>query len=255
MTARASVILASAMLVAALAACSRPPGAVPAQPRDLQVGRFGVRMLVPDDVRVVALGARCELHTGDGPVVIEDLGPFLAEAYRVELEAARALWRDGQGPDALAALADLSPAAIPAGDHVEHREFLAAWNGLLAALAERPPGSPEAAFTDVSRRLDQLPEPTTDELVERATAALFSDDERREIASRGAMEVAGLPAVSVDSWYRLSHDNASRVIVLPLRGRVLVFHGSFPGLRTTDSLVVGGVVAAIEHVEYQGARP
>jgi len=193
-------------------ACGGPPESVA-----VDIGVHRVSLTIPDGWQHYDHGREHRLETGEGDLVLTDLGPVAADGYRTVILEARDLTRKGQREEAKQLLYRL------AGGHAVGDDALrAALEECLDAIwREESPAMAEAAFASLLDRLDGLPEP---DLATLALVALadFDHGPRRDIERQGRLILDGTEAYRILTWQRLTHNGRRRHVFVVNRGNLLV---------------------------------
>ena len=193
-------------------ACSAPQ-----EPVVVDIGVHRVSFIIPEGWQHYDHGREHRLETGEGDLVLTDLGPVAADGYRTVVLEARDLTRRGQPEEAAELLNGLTGGRVVENDvlRVELENCLdAVWRG-------RPTAATEAAFASLLDGLDRLPEPDLEVL---ALLALEDLDHgpRRAIERRERLILDGREAHRILTWQRLTHNGRLRHVFVVNRGNLLV---------------------------------
>ncbi len=202
-----------AVVVAGLIlACGRAP-----EPVTFDIGVHRVSLVVPDGWQHYDHGREHRLETGEGGLVLADLGPVAADGYRTVILEARDLARRGRLEDAKQLL------NRPAGELAVGNDSLrtALEECLDAVWRVESLATMEAAFASLLDQLDRLPEP---DLATLASVALadFDHGPRRDIERRGRLVLDGRQAYRILTWQRLTHVGRRRHVFVVNHGNLLV---------------------------------
>ena len=192
-------------------------GGAPEQAATVDIGVHRVSLIVPDGWQHYDHGREHRLETGEGDLVLTDLGPVAADGYRIVILEARDLTRRGQRGEAKQLLNGLA-----GGRAVNDNALRVELESCLDAVrSDRPTATTEAAFASLLDRLDGLPEP---DLAALASVALADLDHgpRRDIERRERLILDGKEAHRILTWQRLTHDGRRRHVFVVNRGNLLV---------------------------------
>jgi hypothetical protein len=205
----AVVVIAAAGLALA---CGGPPESVV-----VDIGVHRVSFIIPEGWQHYHHGREHRLETGDGDLVLTDLGPVAADGYRSVILEARDLTRRGQREEANQLLNGLAEGRAVDDDALR----VDLETCLEAVRSDRPPATTEAAFASLLDRLDGLPEPDLAALASVALADL-GHGPRRDIERRERLILDGREAHRILTWQRLTHDGRLRHVFVVNRGNLLV---------------------------------
>ena len=203
----------SAVVVAGLVlACGGAP-----EPVTVEIGVHRVSLIVPDGWQHYDHGREHRLETGEGDLVLTDLGPVAADGYRKVILEARDLTRKGQREEAKQLLNRL------AGGHAVGDDALrGALEGCLDVVwRDEPPATAEAAFASLLDQLVGLPEPDLATLAS-VTLTDFDHGPRRDIERQGRLNLDGKEAYQIFTWQRLTHTGRRGHVFVVNRGNLLV---------------------------------
>jgi len=204
--------VAAVVVVGMVVACGGAP-----EPMTVDIGAHRVSLIVPDGWQHYDHGREHRLETGEGDLVLTDLGPVAADGYHTVILEALDLTRRGQRVEAKQLLNRL------AGGHAVGDDALRAAleECLNAVWRDEPLATAEAAFASLLDQLDRLPEP---DLATLASVALadFDHGPRRDIERRGRLILDGKEAYRILTWQRLTHDGRRRHVFVVNRGNLLV---------------------------------
>ena len=181
------------------------------------IGVHRVSLIVPDGWQHYDHGREHRLETGEGDLVLTDLGPVEADGYRTVILEARDLTRKGQREEAKQLLNGIAWGNV-IGDDAPG----AALEECLDAVGrDERLATAEAAFAPLLDQLDRLPEPDLATLASGALAD-FDHGPRRDIERRERLVVGGEAAYRILTWQRLTHDGRRRHVFVVNRGNLLV---------------------------------
>ncbi len=193
-------------------ACGSAP-----EPVTVDIGVHRISLIVPDDWQHYDHGPEHRLETGEGDLVLTDLGPVAAGGFCTVIIEARDLARRGQREEAKQLLNRLA-----GGNKVGDDALRAALEECLDAVwRDESPATVEAAFASLLEEFDRLPEP---DLATLASVALadFDHGPRRDIELQGRLILDGKEAYRILTWQRLTHDGRRRHVFVVNRGNLLV---------------------------------
>ena len=193
-------------------ACGESP-----EPVTVDIGVHRVSFIIPEGWQHYDHGREHRLETGEGDLVLTDLGPVAADGYRNVILEARDLTRKGQREEAKQLLNRL------AGGHAVGDDALrAALEGCLDVVwRDEPPAMAEAAFASLLDQLDGLSEPDLATLAS-VTLTDFDHGPRRDIERQGRLNLDGKEAYRILTWQRLTHTDRRRHVFVVNRGNLLV---------------------------------
>lgn len=216
-----SIRRAAVLLVAGLplCACSEPPPV----PLSLKIGVHEVELIAPPEWEHLDHGREQRFDQGMSQISLADMGPVTREGFEREIVHARELFRQRQLEDARTHLNELllRPAFPNKG---RWESFATPWNIVRRAGAGLNTADPEVierTYAEVLAEIAALPTPDLPTIT-TAMLAKLGHDERYAIAEQQAMAISGRPALLVDTWDRLSHDQRRRYVFVLNEGNLLV---------------------------------
>jgi hypothetical protein len=211
-------IVARALLLAAitLESCDRQPNRV-----GLDVGRHHVRLVVPVGWEHLDHGREQLFRNGETELRLTDYGAATPAALADEVRNARALWKGGRTPDALARIRSLDAPILRVSPPMERADFWQPFTSRLhaglgddAALGEM--------FDAMIARADALPRVSADPLVSYVLEQTDPHAAGMEIEHRDSLAINGTSWVRLATWSRVSHMDPRRTAFAIENGGLLV---------------------------------
>jgi len=228
----------AAVVAGLVLACGGAP-----EPVTVDIGVHRVSLVVPGGWQHYDHGREHRLETGEGDLILTDLGPVAADGYRTVILEALDLTRKGQREEAKQLLNRLT-----GGDAVGDEALRAALDECLDAIwREESPATAEAAFDSLLDQLDGFPEP---DLATLASVALLDFDHgpRRDIERQGRLILDGREAHKILTWQRLTHNARRRHVFVVNRGNLLVIRTAM-GSDDVLGPAFDAVVRSVDFVE------
>lgn len=183
----------------------------------VSVGAHRVSFAVPDGFQHYDHAREQRLESGDGDIVLTDLGPVTAEGYLSVVKNARELFLRGRREDAKQVLGRLDP--FPGID--DHARWRPIADALLSVSRDAPDAEIVQAFDTASALLEDLPPSDFRALADRALQGL-GHGPRRDVEREEKLLVDGRPARRIVTWQRMTHDVRRRYVFVVNRGHLLV---------------------------------
>jgi hypothetical protein len=215
---RCTSVVAPALLLAALTldSCDRQPNRV-----GLDVGRHHLRLVVPVGWEHLDHGREQVFRNGETELRLTDFGAATPAALADEVRTARALWKGGRTPDALARIRTLDAPILRLTPPMERVDFWQPFTerthaGLAddAALGEM--------FDAMIERADALPQVPADPLASWVLEQTDPHAAGMEIEHRDSLAINGTSWVRLATWSRVSHMSPRRTAFAIENGGLLV---------------------------------
>lgn len=204
------------------------------------IGVHNVSFVVPEGWQHYDHGREQRLETGDGDIILTDLGPVTAQGYEMVVVDARDRYRRGHREDAKQALETIEQSKWI--DDTDTKEMLS--REIAAILQDR---QVEQAFTALGVQLERLPQPDLSSLANRALLDL-NHGPRRDIEREEKPLVDGRDARRIVTWQRMTHDHRRWHVFVVNNGSLLVIRTSV-GLEEILGPAFATVVGSLTFLE------
>ncbi|HEU4887101.1 MAG TPA: hypothetical protein VFV49_04380 [Thermoanaerobaculia bacterium] len=202
-------------LMLASACAEEPPAA-----RTFQVGHHRVDITPPAGWQVLDHGRQIVFRNEDAEMILSDLGAVRPEGFRDEVAKAKELWRGSRDDEARTRLWELPFRDELFVSRAQMERVRDPWSNLLSASRGTDYGNVAADFDRLFAAVDATQPAPLNRIVDDALPRL-GHDQRREVKSREATEVAGREVMVVETWMTLTHADPRCLLVAVNAGRVL----------------------------------